>query len=190
MDKKTAAICVFCGSSNGAKSAYAEAAARLGTLIGSRGYSMVFGGGRNGLMGVAASAAHAAGARVLGVLPEFLRRIEIPLEPEAEDLIIVPDMQIRKQIMLERSDAFVVLPGGLGTLDELFEVLSISQLKVHDKPIVIVDSEGFYEPLWPLLARVVREGFALRSIENFYHVVATPDAAMDKLDSLLGHLSR
>ena len=190
MDKKTAAICVFCGSSNGAKLAYAAAAARLGTLIGERGHSMVFGGGRNGLMGVTASAAHAAGAKVLGVLPDFLKRIEVPLEPESEDLVIVPDMQIRKQIMLERSDAFVVLPGGLGTLDELFEVLSISQLKVHDKPVVIVDTDGFYEPLWPLLARVVREGFALRSIENFYHVVATPDAAMDKLDSLLGYLPR
>ncbi len=190
MDKKTAAICVFCGSSNGAKPAYAAAAGRLGTLIGERGYSMVFGGGRNGLMGVAASAAHAAGAKVLGVLPDFLRRIEVPLEPESEDLIIVPDMQIRKQIMLERSDAFVVLPGGLGTLDELFEVLSISQLKAHDKPIVVVDTEGFFAPLWPALSHIVREGFALRSIESLYHVVPTADAAMDKLDHLLGHLPR
>jgi hypothetical protein len=190
MEKKTAAICVFCGSSHGAKPAYGDAARRLGTLIGTKGYSMVFGGGRNGLMGVTASAAHAAGAKVLGVLPDFLKRIEVPLEPESEDLVIVPDMQIRKQIMLNRSDAFVVLPGGLGTLDELFEVLSISQLRAHDKPIVIVDTDGFYEQLWPLLARVVREGFAQRSIENFYHVVATPEAAMDKIDALLGHAAR
>jgi hypothetical protein len=187
MDKKSAAICVFCGSSPGGKPAYGAAAARLGTLIGERGHSMVFGGGRNGLMGMAANAAHAAGAKVLGVLPDFLRRIEVPLEQGSEELIIVPDMQVRKQIMLNRSDAFVVLAGGLGTLDELFEVLSISQLKAHDKPIVIVDTEKFYEPLWPLLARVVREGFAVRSIESLYHVVATPDEAMDKLDTLLGH---
>ncbi|MEI9886537.1 MAG: TIGR00730 family Rossman fold protein [Rhizomicrobium sp.] len=187
MDKKTPAICVFCGSSHGVRPTYAEAAKRLGTLIGERGFSMVFGGGKNGLMGDAAMAAAAMGAKVLGVLPDFLRKIEIPLAAESEELVIVPDMQIRKQIMLERSDAFVVLPGGLGTLDEFFEVLSISQLKVHAKPIIVVDTDGFYEPLWPLLARVVREGFALRSIENFYHVVKTPEEAMDKLEALLGH---
>ena len=190
MDKKTAAICVFCGSSHGAKPAYAAAAKQMGTLIGSQGYDMVFGGGRNGLMGDVARAAAAAGAKVLGVLPDFLRKIEVPLEQESEDLVIVPDMQIRKQIMLDRSAAFIVLPGGLGTLDELFEVLSISQLKAHDKPILIVDTDGFYAPLWPLLARIVREGFALRSIENLYHVVATPEEAMDKLAELLGHAAR
>ncbi len=151
---------------------------------------MVFGGGRNGLMGDTAMAAAAAGAKVLGVLPDFLRKIEVPLAEESEELVIVPDMQIRKQIMLERSAAFVVLPGGLGTLDELFEVLSISQLKVHAKPIIVVDVDGFFEPLWPLLARVVREGFALRSIENFYSVVKTPEEAMDKLDALLRHPAR
>lgn len=190
MDKKTPVICVFCGSSHGAKPAYGAAAKRLGTLIGARGYAMVFGGGRNGLMGDVARAAAAAGAKVLGVLPDFLRRIEVPLEPESEELIIVPDMQIRKQIMLDKSDAFIVLPGGLGTLDELFEVLSISQLKAHDKPIVIIDTDDFYAPLWPLLSRIVREGFALRSIENLYHVVATPEAAMDKLAELFGDAPR
>src|SRR6185436_9684482 len=141
MDKNKATICVFCGSSSGAKPAYAAAAQRLGSMIGARGYGLVFGGGRNGLMGDVAMAAHAAGAKVLGVLPDFLKKIEIPLEAESEELVIVPDMQVRKQIMLEKSDAFVILPGGLGTLDELFEVLSIAQLRVHSKPIVIVDTE-------------------------------------------------
>jgi uncharacterized protein (TIGR00730 family) len=188
MDNKTAAICVFCGSSPGVKPAYSAAARRLGTLIGERGYAMVFGGGNVGLMGETARAALAAGAKVAGVLPHFLRKLETPLDGIAET--IVPDMQVRKSLMLGQSDAFIVLPGGLGTLDELFEVLSISQLKVHDKPIVIVDTEGFYEPLWPLLARIVREGFALRSIEKFYHVVATPEEAMDKIAALLGHPAR
>ena len=91
-------------------------------MIGSRGFSLVFGGGNNGLMGVVARSAHAAGARVLGILPDFLRKIEIPLEPESEDLVIVPDMQIRKQKMLAAADAFVLLPGGLGTLDELLVI--------------------------------------------------------------------
>ncbi|MBV9420144.1 MAG: TIGR00730 family Rossman fold protein [Alphaproteobacteria bacterium] len=185
MDKNKATICVFCGSSSGTKEAYARAAQRLGSMIGEHGYDMVFGGGRNGLMGIVATAAHAAGAKVLGVLPGFLKQIEIPLEPESEELVIVPDMQIRKQMMLAKSDAFVILPGGLGTLDELFEVLSIAQLRVHSKPIVVMDTEGFYEPLWPMLSRIVREGFALRSIESLYHVVKTPDEAIAKLDALL-----
>ncbi|HEY0107316.1 MAG TPA: TIGR00730 family Rossman fold protein [Rhizomicrobium sp.] len=185
MEKTKYGICVFCGSSSGARPSYAQAAQQLGGMIGRRGHSLVFGGGRGGLMGIVARAAHAAGAKVLGILPDFLRRIEIPLEPEAEDLVIVPDMQIRKQKMLAASDAFVVLPGGLGTLDELFEVLSISQLKAHDKPIVILDTEGFYAPLWPLLSHIVREGFAHRNIEALFHIAATPEAAMDRIEALL-----
>jgi uncharacterized protein (TIGR00730 family) len=185
MDKKTAAICVFCGSSHGAKPAYSAAAIRLGTLIGEAGFAMVFGGGNVGLMGDSSRAARAAGARVFGIIPGFLRRRETPLE--GADEIVVPDMQIRKQRMIDESDAFVILPGGLGTLDELFEVLSIAQLKEHTKPIVIVDTDDFYAPLWPLLARVVREGFAIRTIDTLYHVVKTPDQAIAKLQELLGH---
>jgi len=190
MDNKAPAICVFCGSSSGARPAYAAAAQQLGRLIGENGCSLVFGGGNNGLMGIVARSAHAAGARVLGILPDFLRRIEVPLAPESEDLVIVPDMQIRKQKMLAAADAFVLLPGGLGTFDELFEVLSISQLKVHDKPIVIVDTEGFFGVLRPLLEKVVQEGFAHRNIEALYHVVKTPEAAMEKLAPLFRHAAR
>ena len=188
MDNKTPAICVFCGSSHGAKPAYAQAAVRLGTLIGERGFSMVFGGGNVGLMGEASRAARAAGAKVLGVIPGFLRRREVSLEG-AND-VIVPDMQIRKQRMINESDAFIILPGGLGTFDELFEVISIAQLREHDKPIVIVDTDDFFAPLWPLLARVVREGFAMRNVENLYHVVKTPEQAMQKIEQLLGHAAR
>jgi uncharacterized protein (TIGR00730 family) len=183
MDKKTAAICVFCGSSHGARPAYAEAASRLGTLIGTRGYQMVFGGGNVGLMGDTARAAYAAGAKVTGVLPVFLEHIERPLE--GVDEIIVPDLQQRKNLMLDKSDAFVVLPGGVGTYDEIFEVLSTRQLKVHDKPIVLIDTDGYFEPLVPLLARLVREGFAQRLIETFYVIVKTPEEAMDRIDALL-----
>ncbi len=149
---------------------------------------MVFGGGDVGLMGDCSRAARAAGARVFGVIPGFLRRRETPLD--GVDEVIVPDMQIRKQRMIAESDAFVILPGGLGTLDELFEVLSIAQLKEHDKPIVIVDTDDFYAPLWPLLARVVREGFALRTIDTLYHVVKTPEQAAEKLTALLGDPAR
>jgi uncharacterized protein (TIGR00730 family) len=159
-------------------------------MIGARGHSLVFGGGNNGLMGIVARSAHDAGAKVLGILPDFLKKIEIPLEPESEDLVIVPDMQIRKQKMLAASDAFVILPGGLGTLDELFEVLSISQLEVHDKPILVVDTEGFFAPLWPMLSKIVDEGFAHARIGRLYHVAQTPAQALDRIEALLGHAAR
>ncbi len=190
MEKNKLAICVFCGSSPGVKPGYAAAAQDLGSRIGGRGWSLVFGGGNNGLMGIVARSVHGAGAKVLGILPDFLKKIEVPLEPESEELVIVPDMQIRKQKMLAASDAFVVLPGGLGTLDELFEVLSISQLKVHDKPIVVVDTEGFFAPLWPVLAKIVDEGFAHARIGSLYHVVKTPDEALERIASLLGDAAR
>jgi uncharacterized protein (TIGR00730 family) len=185
MDNKTAAICVFCGSSHGVKPAYAAAAIRLGTLIGQRGFRMVFGGGNVGLMGDCSRAARDAGARVFGVIPGFLRRRETPMEGGEE--IVVPDMQIRKQRMIDESDAFVILPGGLGTLDELFEVLSIAQLRQHAKPIVIVDTDDFYAPLWPLIKRTQQEGFTMSTVQELYHIVKTPDQAIDLVETLLGN---
>jgi len=154
-------------------------------VIGETGSSLVFGGGNVGLMGEVARAAHAAGAPILGVLPSFLRHLEQPLKT-AEELIVVPDMQQRKSIMLERSDAFIALPGGLGTFDEIFEVLSTAQLQVHKKPLVLIDTEGYFSTFEPLIARIVREGFAIRSIENFYRLVPTPDAAMEFVRAALG----
>ena len=127
-------ICVFCGSSPGAKPVYAETARELGRLLGENGYQLVFGGGGVGLMGEVARAARAAGAPVIGVLPGFLRGLEPPLK-SAEELIVTPDLQQRKARMLALADAFVILPGGLGTLDEYFEVITTTQLRVHAKPI-------------------------------------------------------
>lgn len=158
-------------------------------MIGEKGLSLVFGGGNVGLMGEVARAAHAAGAPILGVLPSFLRHLEQPLKT-AEELIVVPDMQQRKSIMLERSDAFIALPGGLGTFDEIFEVLSTAQLQVHKKPLVLIDTEGYFSTFEPLVARIVREGFAIRSIENFYRIVPTPDAAMEFVATALGRAPR
>jgi uncharacterized protein (TIGR00730 family) len=178
-------ICVFCGSSHGAKPEYGQAARRLGRLIGEHDFSLVFGGGNVGLMGEVARAAHDAGATILGVLPEFLRHLEQPLKT-AEELIVVPDLQQRKAIMLARSDAFIVLPGGLGTFDEIFEVLSTAQLQVHRKPLVLVDTEGYFAPLENAIAAILREGFAMRNVENFYRIVPTPEAAIEFVRSALG----
>jgi len=178
-------ICVFCGSSPGAKPAYAEAARQLGQLLGESGYRLVFGGGAVGLMGEVARAARASGAPVIGVLPAFLRSLEPPLK-SAEELIVTPDLQQRKARMLALADAFVILPGGLGTLDEYFEVITSTQLRVHAKPIIVVNLEDYFDPLKALLGRVVEQGFARMEIGSYHEFVATPIEAIDRLRQLLG----
>lgn len=177
-------ICVFCGSSIGSKPVYAEAARELGRLIGEHGHTLVFGGGAVGLMGEVAHAARSAGAPIIGVLPAFLRGIEPPLK-SAEELIITPDLQLRKARMLALADAFVILPGGLGTLDEYFEVITTTQLKVHAKPIIVVNIENYFAPLKALLERTVVEGFARREIARYHEFVRTPADAMEAIRTLL-----
>lgn len=177
-------ICVFCGSSPGEKPVYAQAARELGQLIGKNGYRLVFGGGGIGLMGEVARAARDAGAPVIGILPAFLRSLEPPLK-SAEELIVTPDLQQRKARMLALADAFVILPGGLGTLDEYFEVITTTQLRVHAKPIIVVSVEGYFDPLKALLDRVVEQGFARMEIASYHEFVATPAEAIDRLRHLL-----
>lgn len=185
MDKRTPAICVFCGSSFGSSPRYAEAARRLGTLIGTHGFSLVFGGGAVGLMGEVSSAVAANGGSVVGVLPQFLKHLEPP-SGATDKLIVTPDMQERKQHMLALSDAFVVLPGGLGTLDEIFEVLSTAQLKVHAKPIVLVNINNHFDPVVKLIDHVVKDGFAAATASALYTVVKTPEEAMALVEKALG----
>ncbi|HEY3636526.1 MAG TPA: TIGR00730 family Rossman fold protein, partial [Rhizomicrobium sp.] len=177
-------ICVFCGSSPGNDPAYAEAARELGRLIGENGYRLVFGGGNVGLMGEVARATRAADGPVIGILPSFLRGIEPPLK-SAEELIVTPDLQQRKARMLALSDAFVILPGGLGTLDEYFEVVTTTQLRVHAKPIIVVDVANYYAPLKQLLDQVVAHGFALENIKSHHVFVSTPRDAMETIGRLL-----
>lgn len=177
-------VCVFCGSSPGAKPVYAETARRFGRLLGENGYRLVFGGGGVGLMGEVARAARAAGAPVIGILPAFLRSLEPPLK-SAEELIITPDLQQRKARMLALADAFVILPGGLGTLDEYFEVITTTQLRVHAKPIIVVNVEGYFDPLKALLDRVIEQEFARTEISSYHEFVATPVEAIDRLRHLL-----
>jgi uncharacterized protein (TIGR00730 family) len=185
MEKTRPKICVFCGSSPGRSAAYADAARRLGTLIGARGFDLVFGGGYVGLMGEVAHAAKLAGAHVTGVLPAFLRHLEPP-SAEEEVVLLTSDLQERKREMLARADAFVVLPGGLGTLDEFFEVVTSAQLQAVDKPMVVIDTDGFYAPLEALIRNVVAQGFAGENAAALYTRTATPDEAMDLLSKRLG----
>jgi uncharacterized protein (TIGR00730 family) len=185
MDKRTLSICVFCGSSHGSKPEYGSTARALGKLIGGRGHSLVFGGGGVGLMGETADAVTASGGTVVGILPRFLRYAEPP-PGSIDELIITPDMQERKARMLSLADAFVVLPGGLGTLDEIFEVLSTAQLKVHAKPIVLVNINGHFDILLTLLKHVVRDGFARPEIETHFKVVTSAEEAIDYVEEKSG----
>lgn len=178
---RAATIGVFCGSSYGAHPAYEAAARELGTLIGQAGMEMVFGAGDIGLMGEAARAVRKAGRKVTGILPAFLRHLEPPLI-NGETVEITADLQERKRRMLALADAFVILPGGLGTLDEFFEVVTSAQLDVFSRPIVVIDTDGFYAPLKALLEHVVAHGFAKPESLDLCRFVATPGQAMAAID--------
>ena len=174
------AVCVFCGSSFGDDPAFRDAARVLGAGIAKMGCAMVFGGGGLGLMGDVARAAREGGTAVEGILPGFLRDAEPPLT-HGEDTEIVPDLFIRKQKMIARSDAFVVLPGGLGTYDEFFEVLTAAQLGVHAKPIIVVNSNGYFGALDAMVRASVAAGFARKIVLDLYHMVDTAEAALEIL---------
>jgi hypothetical protein len=177
-------ICVFCGSSMGRDEAFGEAARETGRLIAAHGFGFVFGGGSLGLMGQAARAARDAGAPVIGIVPDFLRHLEPPLK-RAEELIVTPDLYQRKDRMMTMAAAFIVLPGGLGTLDELFEVITSAQLEQHQKPTVIVNVNGFYDPLIALLEHHIAAGFARPEVHDLYRVASTPDEALRVIEQAL-----
>src|ERR1700733_2478220 len=188
MDKKPV-ICVFCGSSPGTDPAYAQGARRFGELLAARGFDLLFGGGYVGLMGEVAHAARQGGAHVTGVLPDFLRHLEPPSH-DAQRIVITPDLHERKRLMLSLPDGFAVLPGGLGTLDEFFEVITSVQLKVFDKPIVLIDTHAIFAPLDDLIAHMVAKGFVADAVRTFYRRAATPEQAIDFLSERLGRAPR
>jgi uncharacterized protein (TIGR00730 family) len=182
--KKSHAICVFCGSSYGRDPRFRDAARAIGTGIAKAGWSLVFGGGGNGLMGDVAKAAQDGGAAVQGIIPAFLQALEPPISEE-EKLIVTPHIQERKALMLKMADAFVVLPGGLGTFDEFFEVSTEAQLGVHKKPIVVVNVDGYFDALDAMLRAIVERGFAREMIFDLYHLAEGPEAALKILESTL-----
>lgn len=151
-------VCVFCGSSPGARPTYVESARALGRALAASGVDLVFGAGGVGVMGAVSQACLEAGGRVTGIIPEHLTRVEAPLSGLTE-CIVVPDMHTRKRKMFERSDAFVVLPGGFGTMDETFEILTWRQLGLHDKPVIIADIEGYWRPFLDFADSMLKEGF-------------------------------
>jgi uncharacterized protein (TIGR00730 family) len=173
-------VCVFCGSRIGASPAHVAAATALGRRIGERGLGLVYGGARVGLMGALADAALAAGAPVLGVLPRSLSSVEVA-HPGLTELVLVDGLHARKARMTAESDAFVALPGGFGTLDELFEALTWAQLGLHTRPLGLLNVGGFWDPLVATIDRQVAEGFVTPSDRSRLSVEATPDALLDAL---------
>lgn len=163
-------VCVYCGSAGAVGERYREAARELGTALAGAGLEIVFGGGRIGLMGLLADAALDAGGKVTGIIPGALRDAELA-HPGLTELVITGSMHERKRAMAERSDAFAVLPGGIGTLDEMFEIVTWRQLGLHDKPVFLVNIDEYWQPLRALLDHVVAHGFAAPLVPRLLQIV-------------------
>jgi len=175
-------VCVYCASSEAADAAYMEAAGAFGKLLAQAGIRLVYGGGNIGLMGACARAAHAAGGRVLGVMPEFLSQREL-LYGDVET-IVVSSMHERKMVMFEESDAFVVLPGGVGTLEEAVEMMSWRRLEVHRKPIVFHSPGGFWDPLLALFQHTVDHNLTPAAFMETWRAVETVEEILPALRAL------
>jgi uncharacterized protein (TIGR00730 family) len=173
-------LCVYCGSSGVVKVRYREAASELGARLAAAGLELVYGGGRVGLMGLLADAALTAGGKVTGIIPKRLVEAEVA-HLGVTELVVVDSMHDRKRLMAEKADAFAVLPGGIGTLDELFEIVSWKQLALHDKPILLVDIGDYWAPLRALLDHVVVSGFARPETRGLLRVLPSVSALMAAL---------
>ena len=172
MARALPSICVFCGARAGHNPAYTMAARAMGDAIAAQGWRLVYGAGDVGLMGEVARAAQAAGAPTFGVIPTHLMSAERGKQ-DLSQLVITEDMHERKKVMFMNSDAIVVLPGGAGSLDEFFEVLTWAQIGLHHKPIYLLNTEGYWNPLIALLDHIIAEGFADASIKGLF--TALPD---------------
>jgi uncharacterized protein (TIGR00730 family) len=170
-------VCVFCGSSSGAKEEYRAEAVKLGQLLGSAGVGLVYGGAQVGLMGALADAALTHGGKVLGVIPRALAGVEVA-HPRLTELVMVETMHERKALMAQEADAFFALPGGFGTLDEFFEILTWAQLGIHDKPCVLINTAGYFDSLLGFLQMAVREGFLKAKNYALIHVASDANEAL------------
>jgi uncharacterized protein (TIGR00730 family) len=182
------AVCVYCGSGPGNDPAFADAARTFGRLLAEAKVRLVYGGGATGLMGEIARAALQHGGEVTGIIPTFLKAKEVDLK-ECTELVVVPDMHVRKQMMFDRADAFVALPGGIGTLEELAEQMTWAQIGRHTKPILIADVKGFWKPLLSLFAHMreagfIRAGFEVKPLvaEKMVDVLPMLEAAATRAD--------
>lgn len=176
-------VTVFCGSNPGTDPAYAAAAKALGEGLGGRGIRMVFGGGNVGLMGITAGAVLSSGGEVTGVIPDFLRKREVEFQGLTE-LIVTDSMHTRKRRLFALADAFVVMPGGLGTFDETVEILTWKQLGQHSKPIILANVLGWAEPFVAMVDETIRRGFAKPDARNLFEVQPDVPAVLARLEEL------
>jgi uncharacterized protein (TIGR00730 family) len=167
-------LCVLCGSREGNNPAFRDAALRLGRLMARRGIRLVYGGGSIGLMGVVADAVLSAGGEVIGIIPDFLVRRELG-HRRLSELVITGSMHDRKRQMFEMADAFLVLPGGLGTLDETFEIVTWKQIRLHDCPIIVLDVAAYWAPLRAMIEATIAAEFAVASVRDLVTFVSTPE---------------
>ncbi len=173
-------VCVYCGSSNHVRPVFLDAAERVGATLARRGVGVVYGGGSVGSMDRVATGALRAGGTVVGVIPEKLLGLELGRK-DLTELVVVPDMHARKKTMADRSDAFVALPGGYGTLEELFEAVTWTQLAYHRKPVGLLNVEGFFDALVEFLERAVAEGFVRTQHADLLLVDTDPDRLLDRM---------
>lgn len=176
-------ICVFCGSQSGVLPAYVTAARSLGALLADRDLTLVYGGGHVGMMGAVADAALAAGGKVVGVIPQHLMRPEVAHQGLTE-LLVVDSMHTRKRTMAERADAFVVLPGGYGTFEEMFEMITWAQLRLQAKPVGLLNVAGYFDHLLAFLRHGVAQGFIRAEHRDLYQVESDAEALLDRLQAL------
>ncbi|MHB0868273.1 MAG: LOG family protein [Chloroflexota bacterium] len=175
-------ICVFCASSEHIAPRYFEHAMELGEEMARRGHQLVYGGGQVGLMGTVARAVHSGGGRVIGVLPRRADWAEV-VYLESDDLIYTTTMRERKGIMEEKADAFIALPGGIGTLEELLEIITLRHLGYHNKPVVILDRYGYFEPLLQMFEKSIVEGFGRPHLRDVYHLATTVSDALHHIET-------
>ena len=175
-------VCVFCASSDHIPDAYLAIARELGAALVGEDLELIYGGGNNGLMGVLSETVHRQGGRHVGVITTALRDMGFA-SGLVDEMIVIDGMRARKAIMEDRADAFIGLPGGFGTIEELAEIITLRQLGLHDKPIVLVDSGGYWQPFIDLIARISEAGFAHGDHERLFATAATPEALFALLDT-------
>lgn len=178
-------LCVYCSSSDRLDPKYVDAAAELGRLMVVRGWGLIYGGGNTGLMGALARTVKQSGGRVVGIIPEFMKTRELAFV-DADELVIVVTMRERKLLMETRADAFVALPGGWGTLEEIMEILTLRQLDVVKKPCVFLNQDGFYDDLLRLFDRMLRERFFKPSNMNLFRAASTVPEVFTQIDAAGG----
>ncbi len=174
-------VCVYCGSSTNVAEKFKKSAAFIGAELARRATRVVYGGGHVGLMGIVADAALQAGGTVIGIIPEHIRAQEVQHEG-LNELHVVADMHTRKRMMVERSEAFIILPGGLGTLDEAFEILTWKKLRLHSKPIIIFNQDGYWDTMLALIDKTIGEGFSQPADRALFKVADTTEALFAALE--------